>query len=188
MANTDTARFEPGVTTAKQRGFQRDFLAAWEDCEFWEEAAIGRRRRLPGEFVVEEEDVLAYNRALGETHPLYVDPEYARAHAPHGSLLVHPVFLTAVGFWLMQPGVQGSWIRTPGARNPFQRIDMHERLSIGERLSMIQENVDRFWRRGKAYITCYGLILNQNEVEKAELWSTLILPPSREDVRRYAEA
>ena len=183
--NTD--RFEPMVQTDKQRHFERDFLATWEACEFWDTLEIGVMQPAPGTFRIEEEDVLSYNRALGETHPLFVDPDYARRHAPDGTVLIHPVFTTTIGFWFAQPGAQGSWIRTPGARNPFQRVEHRSRMRVGDRLTCWQENSDRFWRRGMAYITTHALIYDQNEDEKAELWGTLILPPSREHVRAFGD-
>lgn len=174
------------ATTAKQREFDHDFLAGWEECVTWEESPIRQPVVFPGEFVVEEEDVLAYNRALGETDPLFVDPAFARDHAPHGTVLVHPVFITTIAFWLSQKGGPMSWIRTPGARNPFQRIEVRERIEVGDRLTLEQENSDRFVRRGKPYLTTHATIRDQQGRAKAEFWGTLILPPSREDVRRFA--
>lgn len=184
----NTHRFEHLLITEHQKDFNRDFLATWEECEFWNSADIGQRETCPGNFIVKEEDVLSYNRSIGETHPLFVDPEYARAFAPRGTVLVHPVFTTTVAFWFAQPNVQGSWIRTPGARNPFQRIEYKDRIHVGDRLTMVQENSDRFWRRDKAYITTHGVIYDQNGREKARVWGTLILPPNAEDVRYFATA
>jgi acyl dehydratase len=188
MPNTDTARFEPLMTTERQRGYTRDFLETWEQNEFWDSLAIGEVREAPGRFVVAEEDVLAYNRSIGETHPLYVDPDYARAHAPRGTVLVHPVFATTVIFWFSQPGAQGSWIRTPGARNPYQRIEVRDRLLVGDRLTMLQDNSERFWRRGKAYITSHASINDHTGRQKVEMWGTLILPVSHDDVSKFAHA
>lgn len=71
---TNAQRLAALATTRKQREFDHDFLASWEGCITWEDAPIGQPAVLPGEFVVEEEDVLAYNRALGETDPLFIDP------------------------------------------------------------------------------------------------------------------
>lgn len=184
----DTARFDPLMTTERQRTFPRDFLATWEENEFWSDLVVGELREAPGRFEVREEDVLAYNLSVGETDPLYVDPEYARAHAPGGTLVVHPVFATTVVFWFSRPGVQGSWIRTPGARNPFQRFDIHSPIRVGDRLRLLQENSQRFWRRDKAYVTTHGLIDDQTGTKKVEVWGTLILPVDRDAVRQYAEA
>lgn len=186
--SADTARFEHLLHTAKQRAYSCDFLATWEQNEFWDTAEIGRSVKAEGVFVVTEEDVLDYNLAMGETHPLFLDREHARAHAPRGTLLVHPMFATAVFFWFAQPGQQGSWIRTPGARNPFQRMDLSDRITIGDQLTLVQENSDRYWRRGKAYIEFTCSIFDQNDTLKTVCTGSLILPPDREAVRAYATA
>lgn len=176
------------ASTAKQREFDHDFLAGWEGCVAWEDAPMRQTVIYPDEFIVEEEDVLDYNRALGETDPLFIDPAYAREHSPDGAVLVHPVFITTIAFWLAKQGSPMSWIRTPGARNPFQRIEIKKRIKVGDRLTMLQENSDRFIRRGKPYITTHAILRDQHGTEKAEIWATLILPPTREDVRRFATA
>lgn len=61
----NTEVFEHLVETERQRGFTRDFLATWEDCEFWDTVEVGQMKRNARTFIVEEEDVVAYNRALG---------------------------------------------------------------------------------------------------------------------------
>lgn len=186
MTNAD--RIAAMATTTKQREFEHDFLASWEEHVTWEDAPMRQLVELPGEFVVEEEDVLAYNLALGETDPLLVDPDHARAHAPDGTVLVHPIFTTTVAFWLARPGGPMSWIRTPGARNPFQRVSIRDRIKVGDRLRMRQENSDRFVRRGKPYLTTHAFLHDQHGTEKAELWATLILPATAAEVARFATA
>lgn len=181
------ARVAPYLETEKQRGFERDFIAGWDGYETWDGVEIGVPHRAPREFVVAEEDVLSYNRAVGETDPLMVDPEYAHTHSPTRQLVAHPLFLTAVIFHCIGPEGPGSWIRTPGARNPFQKMEILEPVVVGETLTITTRTVDRFVRRGLHYLT------NLNEVHagptlKARSWATLILPPTREDVRAFASA
>ncbi len=182
------SRFEHLLVTKKQRDYDADFLKSWDRIEFWDTLVIGEKRRHPRSFLVEEEDVLSYNLALRETHPLFVDPEYARRFAPQGTILVHPVFTTTIAFWFAQPETQGSWIRTPGARNPFQRIEYSERIRVGDRIAAIHENHDRFWRRGKAYMTTKLTLLDADEREKAVCYGTLILPETKLDVERFVTA
>lgn len=183
-----TERFEHLLKTEKQKSYDRDFLARWDAIEFWNELTVGEKQRHPKVFVVEEEDVLSYNRSIGETHPLFVDPEFARAHAPRGTILVHPVFTTTIAFWFAQPPTQGSWIRTPGSRNPFQRIEYKERIHVGDRISMIHENHDRFWRRDKGYMTTRIWFVDQDGREKAQCFGTLILPVGKTDVGAFVNA
>ncbi|UAL10204.1 MaoC family dehydratase [Caulobacter segnis] len=186
--SANTKRFEHLLVTKKQQAYAGDFLSDWRDNELWEDLVVGQKRRHPEVFVVEEEDVLNYNRAIGETHPLYVDPEFARHHAPRGTILVHPVFTTTIGFWFAQPPVQGSWIRTPGARNPFQRIEYRERIHVGDHISLVQENHDRFVRRGKGYVTTHLSLRDQDDREKAACLGTLILPLNLDEVAAFATA
>jgi hypothetical protein len=68
-----TTRVAEYLETEKQRGFSWDFLAGWEGYETWDTVEIGRPRQSPQKFLLKEEDVLSYNRALGETDPLMVD-------------------------------------------------------------------------------------------------------------------
>jgi acyl dehydratase len=173
--------------TSKQREYPRDFLATWHDHVTWDRAPMREPVKLPGEFIVEEEDVLAYNRALGETDPLLVDPDYAREHAPGGTVVVHPLFTTSVGFF-MAPDTPLSWTRTPGARNPFQRVEIREPIRIGDRLSLTVENTDRYIRRGKHYLSAHVVMSDQHGAVKAESWATLILPANQDEARAFATA
>lgn len=185
--NARAARVEQYLETAKQRAFERDFIATWSRHETWDTVAIGDQQPANRAFLVEEEDVLSFNRAVGETDPLFIDPAYARERSPTGHVLAHPLFLTTVIFWCTGPAGPGSWIRTPGARNPFQKMEILEPVVPGETLTVVTSTVDRFVRRGLHYLT------NLNEVAsgdtlKARCWATLILPPTYDDVRAFADA
>jgi acyl dehydratase len=184
MSNSE--RLAAAASTAKQKEYARDFLQSWKGHITWADAPMLEPVELPGVFVIEEEDVLAYNRAMGETDPLMVDPKYAREHAPNGTVLVHPVFTTTIGFWFAKPGTPMSWIRTPGARNPFQQATIHRRLMVGDRITMTSQNSDRFVRRGKHYITTHGVMRDANKETRAEVWATLILPAGRTEAERFA--
>lgn len=185
--NAGPTRIEPYVETQKQRAFERDFLAGWERYETWDGVEVGVPHPAAREFLVTEEDVLAFNRAAGETDPLFVDPEYAREHSPSGSLVVHPLFLTTVIFWCIGEEGPGSWVRTPGARNPFQKMELLEPILVGEMLTIRTQTVDRFVRRGLNYLTNLNEICADSTL-KARSFATLILPPTREDVRGFATA
>lgn len=180
-------RIEPYLETEKQRTFERDFLAGWERLETWDGVVIGEPKPAARVFVVTEEDVVSFNRAAGETDPLFVDPGHARDHSPTGHVLVHPLFVTTVIFWCTGPEGPGSWIRTPGARNPFQRIELVDPIAVGDTLTVTTSTVDRWVRNGMHYLTNLNE-LHAGETLKARSWATLILPPTREDVRGFAEA
>jgi len=175
------------LETEKQRRFERDFLAGWEHYETWDTVEIGPVGPAARDYVVEEEDVLSYNRACGETDPLMVDPEYARKHSPTGKIIAHPVFFTSICFYCVSPKGRGTWIRTPGARNPFQKIEIIEPIVVGERISLTMKTEDRWIQRGKHYITNLFEYSAAGKL-KGRAWGTLVLPSTREEVRRFAVA
>ena len=174
------------LQTRRQREFPRDFIAGWEDYETWDSVEIGRANESSRTFVVAEEDVLSYNLALGETDPLMVDPEHAAEHSPTGRIIAHPLFLTTIIFYVSTDGV-GTWVRTPGARNPGQRIEILKPVQVGDEVDVRSMTVDRFIRRGKHYITNLSDFSVGGELA-ARWWGTLIIPPTRDAVRAFAEA
>ena len=176
------------IETDKQRHFQRDFLADWESYETWEEARVGEVSPALRTFEIREEDILSYNRACGETDPLLVEPAYARAHSPTGELLQHPIFVTTIGFYTVGEKGIGTWMRTPGARNPGQRIEILEPFRYGEVITTTVTTHDKFMQRGKPYIQMLLDFRNQEGAPKARWWCSLILPASHADVARFANA
>src|SRR6266478_1962380 len=128
------------------------------------------------------------NRACGETDPLMVDPEYARNKSPTGELLQHPIFVTTIAFYSLGEKGIGTWIRTPGARNPQQRIEISEPFRYGEIISTTITTADKFVQRGKPYLQMLLEFRNEKGVLKARWWCSLILPATRADVARFANA
>src|SRR6266478_2492190 len=150
------SRLDRFIETDKQKHFHRDFMVGWEVYETWGEATVGQSGPGRRTFKITEEDILDYNRACGETDPLMVDPEYAGKHSPTGELLQHPVFVTTIAFYSLGEKGIGTWIRTPGARNPYIQMLLDFR--------------------------------NEKGVLKARWWCSLILPETRADVARFANA
>ena len=181
-----SAGIEPYLKTEKQRGFAVDFIDGWDTYETWDAVEIGVERVSPHRFVVTEEDVLAYNLALGETDPLMVDPEHARRHAPRGTLVAHPLIVVPIVFYACVGDI-GTWVRTPGARNPAQTMELLSPIEVGDEVSVHITTTDRWIRRGKHYITNYNEIY-AGERLAARWWGTLIIPPTRDAVRAFAEA
>ena len=181
-------RLDNYMETEKQRHFSRDFLAGWEHYETWEQARVGEVAPAQRTFEITEEDILSYNRACGETDPLMVDGAFARQHSPTGELLQHPIFVTTIGFYTVGEKGIGTWMRTPGARNPGQRIEFVEPFRYGEIITTTVTTHDKFVQRGKPYIQMLLDFRNQTGALKARWWCSLILPASRSDVARFANA
>jgi len=163
-------------------------MIGWEAYETWDEAAVGQSGLAQRTFEITEEDILDYNRACGETDPLMIDPVFAREQSPTGELLQHPIFVTTIAFYSLGEQGIGTWIRTPGARNPQQRIEIIEPFRYGETITTTITTADKFTQRGKPYLQMLLDFRNEKGVLKARWWCSLILPETRADVARFANA
>src|SRR5258708_33611550 len=182
------SRLDRYVETEKQRHFSRDFMVGWEAHDSWEEAAVGQSSQAQRMFQITDEDILDYNSACGETDPLMVDPAHARNDSPTGELLQHPIFVTAIAFYSLGEKGIGTWIRTPGARNPQQRIEIIEPFRCGEVITTTVTTADKFVQRNKPYLQMLLDFRNEKGVLKARWWCSLILPETQADVARFANA
>lgn len=175
-------RLERFATTAKQHDFEWDFTRGVEAYESWDEIEVGASGQGARVFEVTEEDILSFNLSALETDPMLVDPEYA---AQHGGLRQHPLFVVQVVFWCIDTGI-GSWLRSPGARNPGQRIELVEPFVVGERITATITHLDKWIRRDKTYVEDEVVLRNQDGVHKATWFTRLIIPPSRAELVRFA--
>src|SRR5260221_458768 len=181
-------RLDRYIVTEKQRLFARDFMLGWETYETWDDATVGQSQLAQRTFEITEADILEYNRACCETDPLMVDPLHARTNSPTGELLQHPIFVTAIAFYSLGEKGIGTWIRTPGARNPQQRIEIIEPFRYGEVITTTVTTVDKFVQRNKPYLQMLLDFRNEKGVLKARWWCSLILPETQADVARFANA
>ena len=181
-------RLNQYIETEKQRNFPKAFLEGWQAYETWDEARVGHTGPAQRTFVICDEDIVAYNRACGETDPNMTDPSHAATHSPTGSLLQHPIFVTTIAFYSLGEQGIGTWIRTPGARNPHQHIEIFSPFKNGEVITTMVTTHDKFIQRGKPYLQMKLEFLNQEMQLKARWLCSLILPKSRDDVARFANA
>jgi len=181
-------RLNQHVHTEKQRRFPKDFLSGWQEYETWEQATVGQSGKGQRVFEITAEDIVAYNVACGETDPLMVDIEHAAKFSPTGQVLQHPIFVTAIAFYSLGESGIGSWIRTPGARNPHQDIEVFEPFRYGEQITTTVTTHDKFMQRGKPYLQIKLDFHNEMGVLKARWYCSLILPPTRADIARFANA
>src|SRR5271154_4843102 len=176
------ARLEKFATTGKQACFGWDFTLGAEGYEVWDEIVVGTSGPGARTYDIQAEDVVGFNRASLETDPMLVDADYA---ATRGGLIPHPLFAVQVTFYCIDTGI-GSWIRSPGARNPGQRIEIHQPFRVGERISARITHWDKWIRRDKHYLEDKVELRNQDGREKTTWFVRLIVPPTREDLLRYA--
>jgi acyl dehydratase len=180
------AKFERFFKTEKQRQFKTDFFTDAENYEVWDEIDFQNLGEVDGEktFEIKAEDMKAYAEGSLDDNPLMNDEEHAQK-SPYGGLVPHPLFGTQIIFYCVGVKGRGNWIRTPGARNPGQEIEIHENFRVGEVIHIKLKPYDRYIKRGKYYLRYKIDLFNQDDVKKASCISTLILPPNREDMRKF---
>jgi acyl dehydratase len=173
--------------TQKQKQFGSDFLKAEEvkDYEFWDEIEIGKESTLPIKFEVKAEDMMAYAEGVPDDNPLFYDEAYAKK-CGHDGLVDHPMFTTQVLFFILRKG-HGSWIRTPGARNPGQILEWYDPIRVGDVLTLRTKGYDKWIKRGKYYMRYRSELYDQKGRLKFRGFVTLILPKNKEDVLKFVK-
>jgi len=175
-------RLSQYATTRKQKDFEWDFTAGVEDYEVWEEIQVGESSTGARVFRVEAEDIISFSTSALESDPMLVDVDYAQER---GGLIAHPLFVVQVVFYCVDRGF-GSWIRSPGARNPGQRIEFNEPFRIGERITATITHWDKWIRRDKHYLEDRVELRNEHGELKATWYVRLIVPETRAELVRFA--
>ena len=157
----------PYLKTEKQKSFGYDFRQNAEEYEAWDEVKFEEGVEYEGEntYEIKAEDMKAYAEGCMDPNPLFYDEDYAR-NSPYSTLLPHPIFCMPIAFYCLGKGARGNWIRTPGARNPYQRIEIYEPFHIGEVIHLKSYPYDRFIKRNKYYLTYKLDFYNQDNVKK----------------------
>jgi len=183
MSHAELAKF---FRTEKQHKFSTDFFTDAENYEVWDQIDFSSLKEVVGEntFDIKAEDVIFYAEAVQDDNPLMVDEVYAKKSSYSG-LVVHPMFVTTICFWCVGVAGKGNWIRTPGARNPGQKLEIYEYFKVGETIHVKMKPHDRYIKRGKCYLTYQMNAYNQNDVLKCSMYATLILPRTLEDIRSF---
>jgi acyl dehydratase len=172
-------------TTQKQKDFTPDFLdpKQIDTYEFWDEIQIGEESEIPAKFEVKAEDLKAFAAGVPDDNPIFYDEEYARK-CGHDGIVAHPLFVTQIRFYLLQGG-HGSWLRTPGARNPGQIIEYYDPIRVGDILTLKLTSYDKWIKREKYYMRALSRIYDQYGNLKMRYYGTLILPRTKADVLRF---
>jgi acyl dehydratase len=180
--------FDRFLKTEKQKQFSTDFFRDAEDYEAWEDIDFASREEIPGEqtFLIKAEDMITYAKGVLDNNPLMIDEQYARK-SPYGELVSHPLFLVQIGFWCIGVKGRGNWIRTPGARNPGQDIEIYEPFQVGETIHIKMVPHDRYIKRKKYYLKYKIDYYNQDNVKKAMWILTLILPKTKKDIKKFVQ-
>jgi len=180
--------FERFFTTEKQKQFGTDFFQDVEAYEAWDEIDFESDEEILGEqtFLIKAEDMKAYAMGALDDNPLMVDEEYAKNSA-YGELVPHPIFITQIAFWCIGLKGKGNWIRTPGSRNPGQKMEFYEPFRVGETIHIKMKPSDRYIKRDKYYLNYKIDFYNQDNVKKATWILALILPKTKADLKKFVE-
>ncbi|HEX75835.1 MAG TPA: hypothetical protein G4O12_04540 [Dehalococcoidia bacterium] len=173
------------LKTEKQKTFGYDFLQNAGGYEAWDDVKFGEEFDGEQVFHIKAEDMIAYAEGVSDSNRLFTDEEYAK-ESPYGELVPHPLFVVQITFWCIGVKGKGNWIRTPGARNPGQRIELYDQFHVGEEIHIKQKAYDRYIKRGKYYLTYQVDLYNQHNVKKATWWVNLILPKTKADILKFA--
>jgi acyl dehydratase len=183
MSHADLAKY---FKTEKHFTFSTDFFTNAENYEVWDEIDFSDLTEVDGEntFEIEAEDLKFYAEGGLDDNPLMTDEDYAQKSA-YGGLVSHPIFLISICFWCIGVKGKGNWIRTPGARTPGQVIEVYESFKVGEVIHIKMKPHDRYIKRGKYYLQYQLDAYNQDNVLKSRMYVSLILPRTREDIRKF---
>ena len=183
MSHADLAKY---FKTEKQLKFSTDFFTDAENYEVWDEIDFSDLQEVEGEntFEIKAEDIKFYAEGGLDANPLMNDEEYAKK-SPYGELVAHPIFIISICFWCVGVKGKGNWIRTPGARNPGQVLEIYEYFKVGETIHVKMKPHDRYIKRGKCYLQYQMNAYNQDNVLKCRMYATLILPRTRQDIRKF---
>jgi len=174
--------------TEKNRQFDTNFFTNAENYEVWNEIDFYELHEVDGEntFKIKAEDLKYYAEGSLDNNPYMTDEEFAK-NSPYGELVPHPIFVTTLAFWCIGIKGKGNWIRTPGARNPGQEIIIYENFKVGETIQLKLRPHDRYVKRGKYYLTYAANFYNDNMVLKSTWFISLILPKTRDEIRKFLE-
>ena len=172
--------------TEKHHQFSTNFFTDAENYEVWDEIDFSDMKEveLANTFTIKAEDLQFYAEGCLDDNPYMNDEAFAKK-SPYGELVTHPIFVTTLAFWCIGVKGRGSWIRTPGARNPGQEIIIHENFRVGETIHAKIRPYDRYEKRGKYYLKDSIVFYNEKNVKKATWILTLILPRTREEIKKF---
>jgi len=171
--------------TEKQNQFSTNFFTDVNNFEVWDEIDFSDLKEVDGEktFAIKAEDLKFFAEGCLDDNPYMIDEEFAK-NSPYGGLVPHPLFVTTLAFWCIGIKSRGNWIRTPGARNPGQEIIIYENFRAGEIIHVKVCPRDRFEKRQNYYLTYDFNFYNEKNILKAKWIFTLILPRTREDIKK----
>jgi len=98
-----------------------------------------------GEATVDEEQILAYCQAIGDTNPLFTDAEFA-AHGPYGRIVAPPAFVLSLKH---EPGLDPKVVYGNTTFNAGQHCDFLQPLKAGDTVKIKASVKDIYEKTGR---------------------------------------
>ncbi|MGR8947883.1 MAG: FAS1-like dehydratase domain-containing protein [Gammaproteobacteria bacterium] len=165
-----------------------------------------------GRYPVEYDAIRRHCHMTGDTNPLFLNPEFAREHGPHGEVIVPPsslpLYFASNGSWPRVPKPTSSdeggstspkrpsftlGIPTPGDRgiNMGTEWEFHESIRVGDHLHSEQTVTDVFVKGIKldpqaVWIVSEIAIFNQRDILVATWRNTTLVHRSPKQIEADA--
>jgi len=98
-----------------------------------------------GTHVADKERMMAYARALGETNPLYLDEEAAKA-GPYGVIIAPPLFYNLFG---LQAGLDPKVVFGNTGFDGGQHVEFYEPIRAGDTIAATTQVADVYAKTGR---------------------------------------
>jgi acyl dehydratase len=98
-----------------------------------------------GTHQVTQEDIIAYAKALGETNPLYLDEETAKA-GPYGAVIAPPLFYNLIH---LEPGLDPKVKFGNSGFDAGQHAEFFEPIRAGDTISAKTQVADVYAKTGR---------------------------------------
>lgn len=137
--------------------YETDF---WKDAnirKMWDDIVPGApRRTLP--YVLTQQAIELYCRAVGETNRLYLDEAYARTTV-YGGLIAPPSIHILLMFTCTPAD---DWMRSPGTINAGQCWSYNVPARPGDTITLQARALDKFIRRERLFVIHDNVFFNQH--------------------------
>jgi 3-hydroxybutyryl-CoA dehydratase len=141
---------------AEAEAFETDF---WKDANLrkaWDDIVPGEpRKTLP--YTLTCEAIALYCKAVGETHPLYLDETYAKAS--HYGGLIAPPSIHIMLMFACTPA--DDWMRSPGTLNAGQSWSYNIPARPGDVITLQARALDKFIKRERLFVVHDNVFFNQ---------------------------
>ena len=138
--------------------FETDF---WKDANLrktWDEIIPGvPRKTIP--YTLTKEAIELYCKSVGETNPLYLDEEYAKASPNKG--LIAPPSIHILLMFSCTP--KDDWMRSPGTINAGQSWSYNIPARPGDVIRMEGRALDKFIKKDRLFVVHDNVFFNQND-------------------------